>query len=142
MTVPFVWFVVSVASVVSVVFVFAVLLLQFLLVVTHQLRQTKVSDENVRLGVAVAEEQVFWLEVAVHNALLMKVLDGRRHLPCQATCVCLGEVALVKERDREREREQRGLIREKEKMSVKDKETATEKDREADREIVETWMER
>lgn len=42
--------------------------------------QTKVNEFGLRKGVAVREHDVFRLDVAVHNALVMNVPNGRAYL--------------------------------------------------------------
>lgn len=45
------------------------------LLFVHDSRQTKVCDQKVRVVFWSSEQEVFWLEVTVNNAVVVKVSD-------------------------------------------------------------------
>lgn len=55
----------------------------------RQLGQTKVSDHNLGVFLRTVEQQVLWLQIPVHYAVLVKIADGLQHLSDDLTGILL-----------------------------------------------------
>lgn len=61
------------------------------------LRDTEVNEDDIGVLFLCPVKNVLWLDISVHDVVVVQVLDGREHRTNRSTGVALGETATLKD---------------------------------------------
>jgi hypothetical protein len=53
------------------------------LLLVHDAREPKISNQQIGVVLWCSEQQVLWLQISVHNSVVMKICDCRQRSPNQ-----------------------------------------------------------